>query len=1181
MHLNARRWLRDLPLNARILLLVGLLVVVTVAITTFVVRWTTRHLVEEAIGDQMMLQARIAAHLVAIAEQKRERGMLPTEINRYLQDIVRFAREQRNFEYEFWITDGAGNAYLRTEPQEFTFKSDQPQAGVFLDLLNGESGHRDVIIQESQKREIDPSVYKYVGVSGVDQPRIVQVGYKADSLLEELAVKSSLQAAAIAGLELLAGLVAYYILRRLLTTPLNRLIRAGRAVEADEYKAGSLAEVCARGDELGRLARVFEDMVRKLAGRYESLVNLMRSVVLKIRGDRVITFANAYASELLGFANAELVGQHMNLIIPPDWQESVRQRLNALKPHEVQFNELNENVSKTGERFWIAWSNRMIESGEEQQKELLCVGHNVTDEKKHEKELENMVAQLQVARAQALDASRAKSDFLANMSHEIRTPMNAVINLTALALETDVTPRQRQYLTTVHSSARGLLALINDILDLSKVEAEKLELEAAPFRLRSALEEVTETFRAKVAEKHVELVVYVLADVPDGLIGDCLRIRQVLTNLIGNAFKFTEKGEVVLKVSVSKAAAPHPGPPPQEGREEEREDGELKSPTVWLSFEVRDTGVGIPKEKQSQLFQPFTQADSSTSRKYGGTGLGLAISRRLAKLMEGGITFESAPGRGTTFIFTARLGVQTKQEAPAPTVPPGLRDKKALVVEDTDSSRELLEIFFGSFAIPCVSVETAEKGLELLEHHNKPGGNDPFGLVLLDWRLPRMDGIDAAVHIRNREATRDVPIIIMSAYAGKEEEARSTEVGANVFLPKPITPSSLYNAIVEAKGLRPSPLREPAASDTEAEFAGARVLLAEDNETNQFVALELLGRLGIELEIATNGREAVEMVRAKKYTAVLMDIQMPEMDGLEATRRIRQEPAFFGLPIIAMTANAMKADVEACRSAGMNDFLSKPIERAALLRTLRCWLPVTRPGDKETGRQGETGPVSLSPDLPVSLSPSLLGIDVAGTVRRLALPFDRLKALLLRFADGQRETVERLRAAVAAGNAADARHHAHALAGAAGNLGADALREAARTLELAARDGNTMLEPFHRVGECAGVVFRSIELLRAQTSEPEFPGVRDGDPKDARVDLSPLVDSQSTQSLLTRLRSSLADGDLSSSTDILKELFAVSLPDDWRGQIARLAPLIDGYDYDLAAEVVDRLLASVQTKNSS
>jgi two-component system, sensor histidine kinase and response regulator len=1175
MHINARQWLRDLPLNARILLLVGLLVVVTVAITTFVVRWTTRRFVEDAIGDQMMLQARIAAHLVAIAEQKRDVGMPPAEINRHLQDIVRFAREQRKFDYEFWITDGAGNAYLRTEPQEFTFKRDQPQAGVFLALLNGGSGHRDVIIQESRRREIDPSVYKYVGVSGVDQPRIVQVGYNADSLLEDLAVKSSLQAAAIAGLELLAGLVAYYILRRLLTTPLNRLIRAGRAVESDEYKAGSLAEVCARGDELGRLARVFEEMVRKLAGRYESLVNLMRSVVLKIRGDRVITFANAYASELLGFTNAELVGQRVNLIIPPEWQEPVRQRLNALKPHEVQFNELNENVSKTGERYWIAWSNRMIESGEEQEKELLCVGHNVTDEKKHEKELENMVAQLQVARAQALDASRAKSDFLANMSHEIRTPMNAVINLTALALETDVTPRQRQYLNTVHSSARGLLALINDILDLSKVEADKLELEAAPFRLRSLLEEVTETFRAKVAEKHVELVVYVLAGVPDALIGDCLRIRQVLTNLIGNAFKFTEEGEVVLRVSASREAAPDAGPPPQGGREQ-----------IRLSFEVRDTGVGIPEEKQGQLFQPFTQADSSTSRKFGGTGLGLAISRRLAKLMEGDIRFESAPGRGTTFVFTARLGVQTEQEAPAPIVPPGLRDKKALVVEDTDSSRELLEIFFGSFAIPCVSVGTAEKGLELLERHNQPGGNDPFGLVLLDWRLPRMNGIEAAAHIRGRQETRDVPIIIMSAYAGKEEEARSAEVGANVFLPKPITPSSLYNAIVEAKGLRPSLLRESASSDTEAEFAGARVLLAEDNETNQFVALELLGRLGIELEIAANGRVAIEMVRTKPYAAVLMDIQMPEMDGLQATRQIRQEPAFFDLPIIAMTANAMKADVEASRSAGMNDFLSKPIERAALLRTLRRWLPAgqrqgdKKQGDKETGRPGETVslppglPVSWSPGLPVSLSSSSLpGIDVAGTVRRLSLPFDRLKGLLLRFADGQRETVERLRAAVATGNAADARHHAHALAGAAGNLGADALRDAARTLELAAREGDSLLEPFHRVDECAAIAFRSIDSLRVETPEPESLGKEEGEVSGTAVDLSPLVDPAPTRSLLQRLRPPLVDGDLSSSADIAKELFTLSLPDDWRGHIARLAQLIDRYDYDLAAETVDRLLS--------
>lgn len=1175
MPMHARRWLTGLGLNARILLLVGLLLVTTVVITTLVVQWTTRRFVEDAIGDQMVMQANITAHLVAIAEQKRENGMTPAEINRHLEEIKGFAREHRKFDYEFWITDGSGKVYLGSERKEFTFQAEQPQAGVFLRLLDGHADHTDVLVQEARQREIDPSIYKYVGVSGVDKSRIVQIGYKADSLLEALASKGRLQSAVLAALELLGGILAFYILSRMLTAPLNQLIRAAKAVEAEKYKPGSLTEVTARGDELGQLARVFEDMVRQLGARYESLVNFMRAIVIKLRGDHVITFANTYATELLGFSNAELVGQHVDLIIPPEWHEEVRHRIDSLKGQDVQFNEINENVSKSGERFWIAWSNRVIRYGEGQEKELLCVGNNVTDEIKHKTELENLVQELEKAKAEALAANRAKSAFLANMSHEIRTPMNAVINLTALALETELNPRQQQYLSVAHSSARNLLALINDILDLSKVEAEKLELEVGPFRLRSVLEEVTEIFRAKVVEKHVELIVHVEADVPDGLAGDSLRIRQILTNLIGNAFKFTESGEVVLRVSRALNQAQIKSP-----SEVSEELGSGHSSEITLMFAVRDTGIGIPEEKQSRLFQPFTQADSSTSRKYGGTGLGLAISRRLAKLMGGDLTFESKPGRGTTFYFSAQLGVQESvQGLPAATFPPGLRERKVLLVEDTDTSRELLEMFFDNFGIPCVSVKTAEEGLELLQQRNGPSGNDPFGLVVLDWLLPGMSGLDATAHIRTLEETRQLPIILISAYAGKEEESRCAELGVNVFLPKPITASSLFNAVLEAEGVSShlGGLGKEAGEETEAEFAGTRILLAEDNETNQFVALEMLGRLGIELEIATNGREAVEMALKKPYAAILMDMQMPEMDGLEATRRIRQMPKLRDLPIIAMTANAMKSDMDACLGAGMNDFVSKPIEHATLVQSLRRWLPVCAMKDNVTQnlssaqermerRVGEP-----SANAPSSI-PVLPGIDLAGAVRRLGIPFEKLRPVLFRFADGQRETLARLRSAVAENKAADTRHHAHALAGAAGNLGADLLREAARSLELAAAEGKSDLAmPFEVVNDRADVVFRSIDSLRSDSAIGSVPGQHQqaGTAKEATM---PPVDFDRVKSNLERLRSALADGDLSGTVESLQAFSGPNLPEGFRDQVARLAELIDSYEYDEAGKIVNRLL---------
>ena len=309
--------------------------------------------------------------------------------------------------------------YLGTEGVDFTFKADQPQAGVFLRLLDGGLEHADYLVQESRKREIDALDYKYVGVSGVDRPRIVEVGYRTDSLLADLALKNSLLAAGVAGLLLLAGVVGYFTLRRMLTVPLNQLIRAAKAVEAEEYEVGTLKEVRARGDELGRLASVFEDMVGRLATRYEALINSMRSVVIKVRGDRTITFANNYTSELLGFTNAELVGQHLESIVPPDWHEEVRRRIDSLQGQEVRVNEINQNVTKSGERIWVAWSNRVVKTGEGREKELLCVGTDITEEMRHKRQLEALIGELERAKEEALQSEERSRLILESSSEGI------------------------------------------------------------------------------------------------------------------------------------------------------------------------------------------------------------------------------------------------------------------------------------------------------------------------------------------------------------------------------------------------------------------------------------------------------------------------------------------------------------------------------------------------------------------------------------------------------------------------------------------------------------------------------------------------------------------------------------------------------------------------------------------
>ena len=1033
-------WLVSLDLNKRIALLVGILALTTIVMTTVMIRWTTLRIVENAIGDQMMVQARIAAHLVAVAEQRRDAGMTPAEINQHLTEVTRFAKEQRNYDYEFWITDESGRVYIGTVPTTFTFTPDQPQAGAFLRLLNDNADHADVVVQENRKREIDSSIYKYVGVSGVDRSRIVEVGYNADSLLAQLAVMSTLQSAGVAGLLLAGGFVAYFILRRLLTVPLNQLIRAARAVEAESYEPGSLSDVTARRDELGHLARVFEDTVGKLASRYDSLVNLMRSVVLKVRGDGVIVFANAYASELLQFTNAELVGQPLSRILPPEWQEPVQRRLESLRPDQVQANETNENVSKSGERHWITWMNCVIKPGTGADKELLCVGNDVTSEMKHRLAIqereeqfralleatpdaliisdddglirivnaqterllgygrEELVGQaiemlvperiraghpalrrrylsspgfrpmgsgleltavrkdgsefaveislsplkspdgrgmlvcsslrditehkraqdeLRLAKERAVEATRAKSAFLANMSHEIRTPMNGIMGMTELALDTDLTAEQRDYLNTVKSSAEALLSLLNDILDFSKIEAGRIELEPTEFLLRDAISDTLNPLALRAGSKGLELAYDVHPDVPDALIGDVYRLRQILVNLVGNAIKFTERGEVVVSVGLA-----------------ERTDDEL-----LLEVRVRDTGIGIKPDAATRLFKPFEQAEASTTRKYGGTGLGLAISRQLVGIMGGEIRLESELGVGSTFRFTVRFKPGTARTSPADADASRLlHDKTALVVDDNQTNRRILTTMLAHWGLRALAADSAAAALATLDRARNAG--QPVTFVITDLHMPETDGFRLTEMLRSRTAYANLPVFLLTSSATPGDNARCTELRIAARLLKPVKQSLLLDNILRVLGgadrtMAASATKPP--SDSLAPAAAPRqmlrVLLAEDNPVNQKFAIRVLSGAGHEVTIANNGREAIELSASRPFDLILMDVQMPEMDGLDATRAIRAREAGSNgrIPIIAMTANAMRGDREACMEAGMDGYVPKPVKKDVLL----------------------------------------------------------------------------------------------------------------------------------------------------------------------------------------------------------------------------------------------------------
>ncbi|MES2582240.1 MAG: response regulator [Pseudomonadota bacterium] len=667
-----------------------------------------------------------------------------------------------------------------------------------------------------------------------------------------------------------------------------------------------------------RARNASEAAARNTSSLLEKLIDTANVMVVGRNRQGEVSLFNTTAEQITGYRRDEVMGKrwaHCGILENlTEWQR--------MDPGTVTFDMIppvQEQAirTKAGQRRVISWRNSTNNDADFGLFALISFGLDVTEQLEAQQAI---VHAKQVAEA----ANQAKSDFLANMSHEIRTPMNAIIGMTGLALRTDLNPKQRNYLQKVNTAGHGLLGIINDILDFSKIEAGKLNFEYHDFLLVHAFDHLAALSVLKAQEKGLELLFDIAPHVPTALVGDEMRLSQVLLNLVNNAIKFTAVGEICVKVTCEEPVLP--------GAQD-----------VLLRFEVRDTGIGLSPQQIDKLFTAFVQADSSTTRKYGGTGLGLSITKRLVDMMEGRVWVESELGRGSRFIFTAKMGLQRNQQ---PQVSPLLSDPKlrhlrVLVVDDNSAAREILSDIIESLHIEVHTASAAEAGIAELVAAQQRG--TPYHLVIMDWNMPQVDGVEAIRRIRAHEAIAEtLATVMVTAYSRDELVEQAEGLRLDGILEKPITPSSLLNAITTALGstlhTANAPQRHDDYAGMVAKLTGAYVLLVEDNEINQELAAELLTQAGMRVDVASDGAQGLAMVSRKNYDAVLMDWQMPVMDGFEATRRIRAQPRFATLPILAMTANAMTGDREKCLAVGMNDHIAKPIDVNVLLGTLTRWV---------------------------------------------------------------------------------------------------------------------------------------------------------------------------------------------------------------------------------------------------